>query len=339
MAPPLDVPAPGVVPGLDYPSNLVEFDEFFDSEESCRAYLEQLRWPEEFVCPACGAVGEPWRMQLGRLVCQSCRHQTSVIAGTIFEGTRKPLRLWFQTIWLVTSQKYGASALGVKRVLGVSSYETAWAWLHKLRRAMIRPGRDRLSGIVEVDETYVGGIEEGVAGRKTERKAIVAIAAEMNHGRLGRVRLQVVPDVSRPSLLGFVEAAVEPGSLVTTDGWSAYRKLETSGYAHHVTNISASSDPAHVVMPGVHRVASLLKRWLLGTLQGSVSRLHLPYYLDEFTFRFNRRTSSSRGLLFYRLLHQSMQTPHTTTDSMFLGTGRGRAQHGYSARERGREHT
>jgi transposase-like protein len=324
--------AAGPVAGRDYPSNLSEFDEFFASEESCRAYLELLRWPEEFVCPSCGVVGEPWRMSFGRLLCTSCRHQTSVIAGTIFEGTRKPLRLWFQAAWQVTSQKYGASALGVQRVLGVKSYETAWSWLHKFRRAMVRPGRDRLSGIIEVDETYVGGIEEGVAGRQTETKAIVAVAVEMNHGHIGRTRLMVVPDVTRDSLIGFVKEMVEPGSLVMTDGWAAYRTLEAEGFAHQVTNISAGADPAHVVMPGVHRVASLLKRWLLGTLQGSVSRIHLPYYLDEFTFRFNRRTSASRGLLFYRLLCQAVQTTHTRTDALFLGTGRGRAQHGYVAR-------
>jgi hypothetical protein len=216
-------------------------------------------------------------MARGRLMCRTCRHQTSVTAGTIFEGTRKPLRLWLQTAWLITSQKSGASALGVQRVLGVRSYETAWSWIHKYRRAMVRPGRDRLSGMVEVDETYVGGIEEGVVGRETEEKAIVAIAVEMNldrgapsnspatrsgkmgtppKHRIGRARLQVIPDVSRTSLHDFLRATVEAGSLVMTDAWSGYSKLETLGYAHQVTNISAGDDPAHVVMPGVHRVAS-----------------------------------------------------------------------------------
>lgn len=347
--------APGPVAGIDYPRDLTEFHEFFGSDEVCRTHLERLRWPGGFVCPACGVLEEPYRMVRGRLLCRSCRHQTSVTAGTIFEGTRKPLQLWFHTAWLITSQKSGASALHVQRMLGVRSYETAWSWVHKYRRAMVRPGRDRLSGIVEVDETYVGGLEEGVVGRETETKALVAIAVEMNldagpptdatagpstdgraatvrKHRMGRVRLAVIPNARRATLHTFLRQTVEPGSVVMTDAWRAYQGMETLGYAHHVTNIAAGSDPAHVVMPGVHRVASLLKRWLLGTLQGSASREHLPYYLDEFTFRFNRRTSASPGLLFHRLLTQAVQAPHITTDAMFLGTGRGRAQHGRRSR-------
>jgi len=210
-------------------------------------------------------------------------------------------------MWFVTSQKHGVSALGLQRVLGLGSYQTAWAWLHKLRRAMVRPGRDRLSGVVEVDETYVGSAsEEGIPGRGSERKAIIVIAAEETGSGIGRIRLLSAPDVSGSTLLGFVEQAVTPGSVVHTDGWPSYRGLKAKGYKHRVTKVSRRKELAHELMPRVHRVASLLKRWLLGTHQGAVGMSHLTYYLDEFTFRFNRRTARSRGMLFYRLAEQAV---------------------------------
>ena len=261
------------------------------------------------------------------LLCRHCRAESRLTAGTILEGTRKPLRLWYRAMWQLTSQKYGANALGLQRVLGLGSYTTAWAWLHKLRRAMVRPGRDRLHGCVEVDESYVGGEEPGVRGRETIKKAIVAIAVEVEGNKsIGRVRLRHVPDVSGPSLQGFVTDVVDPGAIVHTDGWPSYAGLSTLGFEHHVTVISASPSPAHVLMPAVHRVASLLKRWLLGTLQGAVSVEHLPYYLDEFTFRFNRRASRARGMLFYRLVEQAVQIDHVTTKALSKNTGRGPRQ-------------
>ncbi len=212
-------------------------------------------------------------------------------------------------MWFVASQKHGASALGLQRVLGLGSYQTAWTWLHKLRRAMVRPGRDGLRGYIEVDETYVGGEEEGVHGRQTLTKAIVAIAVEVKDPKgFGRVRMRRIADVSARSLTPFVCHAVERGATVHTDGWGGYNEVEKHGYKRRITVLSASGDPAHVLMPGVHRIAALLKRWLLGTHQGAVSNKHLDYYLDEFTFRFNRRTSGSRGLLFYRLLQQAATT-------------------------------
>lgn len=216
-------------------------------------------------------------------------------------------------MWYVTNQKLGVSALGLQRVLGLGSYQTAWTWLHKLRRAMVRPGRDMLSGRVEVDKMYVGGEEEGVRGRKTETKSIVAIAIEVHSPKgFGRVRLRQVPDVSGPSLVGFVKDVVAAGSVVVTDGWAAYNDLSAYGYTHERRIHSSSGDPAHVVLPGPHRVASLLKRWLLGTHQGAVRYEHLDYYLDEYTFRFNRRSSKARGLLFHRLVEQAAQIKPTT---------------------------
>ncbi len=310
--------------GVHYPADLSEFDLFFADEEACVRYLAGLRWPDGFVCPKCQQPGEGWRMSGGLLRCRSCRGRTSVTAGTVFEGTRKPLKLWFITAWEIVAHKYGTNAVTVKRMLGVDSYKTAWSWLHKLRRAMVRPDRDRLLGVVEVDEMYVGGPEKGVQGRYTENKAIVAVAVEVIDGQqLGRLRLRRVADVSADALRPFVREAVEPGSSVLTDGWSGYAGLSALGYNHLVINQSASPDPAHVLMPAVHRIAALLKRWLVGTYQGAVSREHLDYYLDEYTFRFNRRSARSRGLLFYRLLEQAVHTDHTSTGALFLGTGRG----------------
>ena len=222
------------------------------------------------------------------------------------QDTRKPLRMWFLAMWFVTSQKNGVSALGLQRVLGLGSYETAWTWLHKLRRAMVRPGRDGLSGEIEIDETYVGGPEEGKRGRQTEDKAIVVVAAEKSGRGIGRIRLRRVADVSADSLIPFVQAVAVPGSTIHTDGWGGYARVPTLGYQHQVTVISGGSDPAHVVMPRVHNVASLLKRWLMGTHQGGIQLQHLDYYLDEFTFRFNRRRSQARGLLFHRLVQQAV---------------------------------
>jgi len=294
------------VAGVDYPRTFEEMDQWFRDEAACRTYIRQLRWPDGFVCPHCGVKSEPWTMPGELLRCRCCRARTSLTAGTIFEGTRKPLRLWFLAMWFVTSQKNGVSALGLKRVLGLGSYETAWTWLHKLRRAMVRPGRDLLSGTVEADETYVGGPEEGTQGRETENKAIVAVAAEKSGRGLGRIRLRHIKDVSANSLLPFIQSAVAPGSTVHTDGWKGYAGLARAGYQHQVTVIRGGSEPAHELMPRVHLVASLLKRWLIGTHQGGVQHQHLDYYLDEFTFRFNRRRSKVRGLLFHRLAEQAV---------------------------------
>lgn len=294
--------------GIDYPRTFEEFDSLFADEGACREYLRQLRWPAGFVCPHCQATTQPWTTSRGWLHCPACQGQTSATAGTVFEGTRKGLRTWFLAMWFITSQKHGASALGLQRVLGLGSYQTAWAWLHKLRRAMVRPGREQLSGTVEVDETYVGGPEEGVHGRETESKAIVVVAAEARGQAIGRIRLRRIHDVSGESLLPFVNASVLPGSVVHTDAWKGYAGVAAAGYKHQVTNIKRSGQAAHELLPRVHRVASLLKRWLLGTHQGGVQHEHLDYYLDEFTFRFNRRTSKARGLLFHRLAQQAVAT-------------------------------
>ena len=241
--------------------------------------------------------------------------QTSVTAGTIFHGTRTPLVSWFAAMWYVTNQKNGVSALGLARVLGID-YKTAWTWLHKLRRAMVRPDRDLLDGPVEVDETYVGGPEQGLHGRQTITKSIVAIAIETRGKGFGRVRLHQVPDLSAESLVGFVTDVVAPGGIVRTDAWQGYRPLARAGYDHKRTSLRVGADPAHVVMPGVHRVASLLKRWLLGTHQGSVSTEHLDYYLDEFNLPVQpAHLTGSRSAVLSARPTSSVPTPTPTKTS------------------------
>jgi transposase-like protein/ribosomal protein L40E len=291
----------------DYPRTVLELEERFSTEDACRNYLLRLRWSDGFVCPHCGAKGG-WSATRGRIVCRACRHQASVTAGTILQDTHKPLRLWFRAIWHVTSQKNGASAVNVQQILGLGSYATAWTWLHKLRRAMVRPGRDRLRGRVEVDETFISGEEPKGRQRKLGGKALVVIAAEEDGKGIGRIRMGRIADRSRVCLHGFIQRTVEPGSLIHTDGLPAYDGLEALGYKHEASVLlGQDKDAATRLLPRVHRVAVLVKRWLLGTHQGAVANEYLDYYLDEFTFRFNRRTSRSRGKLFYRLLQQAVQ--------------------------------
>lgn len=306
---------PPLVAGRDYPRTYREFVEMFPDDEACASYLERLRWPEGFVCPACKTTATPWRQTRGRLVCSACRHQASVSAGTILDKTRTPLTTWFEAAWHVTTAKTGMSAKTLERTLG-ARYRVVWTMLQRYRVAMVRAERERLSGDVEVDEALVGGVEQsGKRGRGTS-KCVVVIAVEVRQPKgFGRVRMRYVPNASGASLLPFVCDAVVPGATILTDGWGGYNDLPEHGYLRKKTVLSSSGNPAHVSMPGVHRVSSLLKRWILGTHQGSVVPAHLQSYLEEFAFRFNRRTSRSRGLVFRRLLEQAAITgPVTEAD-------------------------
>ena len=298
----------------DYPRDLLELEARFSTEAACREYLARLRWPDGFRCPHCGG-GKAWPVR-ALLQCAACGLQTSVTAGTIFQDTRTPLPVWFRAMWWVTTQKNGASALGLQRVLGLKSYETAWTWLHKLRRAMVRPGRDLLTGRIEVDEGYVGGPEEGLRGRLNLEKTLVVVAAQEDGQGLGRIRMRQIPDASAESLIPFVQDSIASGSVVHTDGWLGYSPLTSNGYQHQVTYLKGNKKAASELLPRVHLVISHLKRWLLGTHQGAVSHKHLDYYLDEFTFRFNRRRSKSRGKLFYRLAQQAVATDPVSLDQI-----------------------
>lgn len=287
----------------DYPRTLTELEQRFSTEEACGEYLFQLRWAEGFRCPVCGH-SEAWKLKGDLFKCTACTHKTSVIAGTLFEGTRKSLVLWFRVIWWITSQKNGASALGLQHIIGLGSYKTAWMWLHKLRRAMVRPGRDRLSGTVQVDEMYIGGEKPGKRGRGAEGKTLVLIAAQEDGRITGRIRLKQIADASAESLEMAVQEMVEPGTVVKTDGWKGYNGINSLGYKHRIIRKTATIGDN--LLPLCHREASLIKRWLTGTHQGAVSHEHLGYYLDEYTFRFNRRTSRYREKLFYRLLQNAV---------------------------------
>lgn len=292
--------------GAHYPGSTGDFHAWFSRDADCLDYLEWLRWPNGFVCPECGH-GGGWRMGDGRFRCTACDSRTSVTSGTIFDRTRTPLTVWFTACWMFSTAKDGVSALGLKRTLEIGSYQTAWAMLHRLRSVLIRPGRERLAGTVEVDETFIGGEEPGRAGgRAGGKKVLTGIAVEVREPKgIGRCRMAPLADASGPSLFAFVQDHVEPGARLITDGWKGYEGVARLGYVHDRRSQRAArirGDDPHKLLPAVHRVASLVKRWLLGTHQGSVNEAHLPSYLDEFVFRFNRRSSRSRGMLFYRVL-------------------------------------
>lgn len=294
-----------------YPKDFQEFLAQFKSEDDCWNYIFEIRWPNGFICSKCNGTNY-WLTERKLMHCSNCEYQTSITKGTIFQGTRKPLLLWFHIIWWVVAQKTGASAYNLKDFMGFGSYETAWAWLHKLRRAMVRPERDKLVGEIEVDETYIGGKEigKGRQGRGAETKTLVVVATECKGKQIGRVRFKCISEASGDNLLQFIEDNIGTGSTIITDGWRGYSSLSQSEkYKHETKVISGSGQQAHELLPHVHMVDSLVKRWINGTHQGNISPKHLPYYLDEFAFRFNRKLSTYRGKLFYRLIQQAVSTP------------------------------
>src|SRR5271155_501492 len=292
--------------GTHYPKALGDFQAWFPTDADCLDYLEWLRWPGGFICPCCGRPGG-WRLGDGRYQCTGCGRRTSVMAGTIFDRTRTPLTVWFAACWHFATGKDGISALSLKRTLEFGSSQTVWAMLHRLRSVLIRPDRERLSGRIEVHETYIGGRELGLSGGRAQgKKVLTGIAVEILDPKgFGRCRMTPLVDASAASLHPFVEGDIEPGSTIITDAWQGYRGLEKKGYLHDRRSQRAAAardeDPGEL-LPGVHRIASLAKRWVLGTHQGAVDSANLPSYLNEFVFRFNRRHSRSRGMLFYRIL-------------------------------------
>lgn len=303
------------VAGKHYPATWSDFLKWFTDDAACGRYLEQLRWPQGFACPRCAVAAEPYRSTRGRLMCSACAHQASVSAGTIFDKTRTPLTVWFAAAWYVTSQKHGTSALGLQRTLGLGSYQTAWTLMHRFRRAMVRPNREPLHGKVEIDEVYVAlGDREDTyepnalaPQRKTDQLRVV-IAAEVLPKGIGRIRVRRIGSFAREHIEPFVRENVAPDALIHTDGSQLYAFLAREGYRHERTIVQDLKRHRLGSLAAVNRVASLLKRWLLGTHHGAIQPRQLDHYLDEFVFRFNRRSSSSRGLLFYRLLTQACQS-------------------------------
>jgi len=284
----------------------MEFEKMFNTEQDCIDYLTSIRWPQGFVCPVCGSIIY-WKKTKGRFECIDCHTETSITNGTIFHKSTKPLLIWFRAIWWIVAQKNGVSAKGLQKVLGLGSYKTSWAWLHKFRRLMVLTGRTKLNGEVEVDEVFLGGKKPGKRGRGAEGKSIIAVAVEVKGRKTGRVRLAKIADASSSSLIEFIEANIEKPVTIITDEWPGYNELESKGYIHK-TRKATAKDEDQEVLPNVHRIASLLKRWLLGTHQSYVNKNKLEYYLDEYVFRYNRRTSTSRGLLFLRLIEQAINT-------------------------------
>src|SRR3954469_24436675 len=301
----------------DLPEDMPAFLARFGSDGQCREYLFKARWPDGFRCSACGH-DDAYALRTKIVYeCVACRKQHSLLAGTIFEQTKTGLSRWFLAIYLVTSSKGGIAATELKRQLGLGSYQTAWTWLHKLRKAMVRPDRQPLAGRVEADETYVGGPRPGKRGRGAAGKTLVAGAVEAGQGkargrRLGRLRLAPLADASAESLDAFLAAHVAKPATVATDGWRGYLGLPAAGYDHEPIDLGATWGDAALRLPGIHLVFSLVKRWLLGTHHGAVSEKHLPVYLDEYVFRFNRRTATLVSHGFARLIEQAVKTRPTT---------------------------
>ena len=286
------------------PKHQIEFEKMFTTEGQCLDYLKGFRFPEGYSCRKCHHK-EYWLNKRGIMVCKSCRDELSITSGTIFHKHKLSLVIIFRALWWMVAQKNGVSAVGLQRIMGIGSYRTAWTWLHKFRRLMVFPDRDKLSGKIEIDETLVGGKKEGKRGRGTEGKLLVVIAIEILGKGTGRVRMLLLSDASKKSLRKFINDNIETGSNLITDGWKGYTGISKSGYRHEIENKTKILE-GEEILPNVHRIASLLKRWLLGTHQNYIGKEYLSYYLDEYTFRYNRRKSNSRELLFQRLIEQGV---------------------------------
>lgn len=289
----------------DFPKSEIEFDQRFSNESACFEYLFQMKWPDGFSCTHCGHKAY-WVSSKNIYICTRCEHQHSLTAGTIMDSSKKPITYWFKAMWWFTSRKAGVNAINLQELLGFGSYSTAWYWLQKLRRCTIRKDREKLSGSVEVDEFFIGGQKPGKRGRGSNGKTAVVAAVEKQDNKIGRIRLQVIPDCSADTLLPFIIENIEPGSDVTTDGWKGYDPLDKKKTYHHHQVLQNKAKDKESVLPGVHLIASLVKRVILGTHQGRFSPERLQNYLDEYVFRFNRRTSKYIGKKFMRIVQQAI---------------------------------
>ena len=290
----------------DFPESEIEFENRFSTEQSCYEYLFQMKWPNAFSCHKCNHEAY-WVSSKNIYICTRCEHQHSLTAGTIMHQTKKPLRLWFKAMWWFTTRKSGVNAINLKGLLGFGSYGTAWHWMQKLRRCTIRKGREKLSGKIEVDEFFIGGQKPGKRGRGANGKTIVIAAVEKECHKLGRIRLQVIPDCSSGSILSFIDEYIEPGSTIVSDGWKGYYSIDKSLYNHNQT-ISSKAADKDSVLPGVHLTASLIKRLIRSTFQCRFDLKYLQSYLDEYVFRFNRRESRSVGKKFMRIVQQAVDS-------------------------------
>jgi transposase-like protein len=299
---------------LEFPKNLQDFDRFFPDDASCVTFLEKVRWGKSFSCQKCQH-DKFWQNATGLRQCRACEFKNSVKTNSIFEKSKLGLKLWFYAIWWITSQKNGVSALNLHRFLGIGSYESSWLLLHKIRGAMVFAERNQLQGHVEVDEAFIGGVSNGKRGLGANNKQLIVIAAECSGSKkVGRIRIQRLADASAKNLEQFIKSNIAAKSDVHTDGWRGYNDLKNLGYKHHVVK-SADVDPDEQ-LPRINIVTSLLKRWILGTHQGRLDVKYMDSYLDEFVFRFNRRTSKVRGLLFQRVIENSFKSEAKTYDQI-----------------------
>ena len=295
--------------GIDFPRNLPEFEERFATETACLEYLREQRWPDGFRCGHCKN-DKGWLNGRGLMECRACHHQTSLTSGTIFHKTRLPIRVWFRAMWLVCTQKTGLSAAGLQRTLGLKSIQTAWVWLHKMRKAMVRLEREPLTGMVQIDDVLLRAPD----GRGEKAGVRVAIAVEMDpvSEEIGRIRLKEITRSPESGLLFFIRREIARQAILETDDRDLFAHLDHTGGERRVV---AHQVPGQY-LPKVRRVLPLLQRWLLGTHQGRVERKHLQGYLDEFVFRFNRRKSPHVGLLFQRLVSQGLMIQATTYQAL-----------------------
>jgi transposase-like protein len=294
---------------------MLEFMKRFGTEEACQAYLYEKRWPAGFVCPKCGAQGEPFQITSRKLYQgKQCNHQTSVTAGTVMDKSRTPLQKWFLAIYLMSKDKRGCSAMQLKRELQIA-YDTAWTISHKIRKAMgDRDENYLLSGIVEMDEGFFGAPSEGEGkrGRGTDKTPVV-IGLSLVNGQPGFVKAQVLPAVNGDSIAAFAEKNIEKGTSVSSDSYRIYRKLEEKGYIHTPENFDPNENPEH--LKWLHIIISNLKIFLNGTYHGIGSR-HMQPFLDEYCFRFNRRFWQDQ--LFSRTLSACAACSAFTRNSLIM---------------------
>lgn len=300
---------------MDYPKTQKEFEVFFQDEEKCIQYIFDIKYPNGFICPNCKSTNY-WLIKKSVVRCKKCKKEKSIISDTIFQNTNLLLMDLFRVIWWMIIQKNGVSAKSLSRLLDIS-YTSSWTWLHKFRKIMVISERSKLNGNVEVDEMFIGGKKEGKRGRGASGKSLVVIAVEVYKKGTGRVRLSVIEDASRISLNAFIKQNIEKKSNITTDAWKGYADITKMKYSHKKINQAKSSDKENL-LPNVHKIASLVKRWLLGTHQNFANQGHLQSYLDEFTFRYNRRKSNNRGKLFYTMIYQAVKNKHLKNDEIFI---------------------
>lgn len=299
---------------MEFPKTLPDFDRLFPNDEACLEFLELVRWGDGFECQECG-YDQFWKMATGLRRCRDCEFKNSVKTGSIYEKSKLGLKMWFYAVWWITSQKNGVSALSLQRFLGIGSYETSWLLLHKIRSAMVFADRSLLTGDIEVDEAFLGGVRTGKRGRGAEGKQMIVIAAEFSgKKKIGRIRIQRSSAASAEELENFIKKNIAPKSAVHTDGWRGYNGVAGLGFKHHAQK-AALVDPDDL-LPRINIVTALLKRWILGTHQGRLDLKHMDSYLEEFVFRFNRRTSKARGLLFQRVIENSFKTAPSTYHSV-----------------------